>query len=462
MLRNDRVFRLSVVFLLLLAPQAFSQQVSLSATSLSFSPKLAGRVSASQTLTVQNSGTAALNVSSVAASGGYSARSNCGTVAPGATCSVVVSFISALVGPNPGTITIIDNVPSSPQIVNLSGSTFPPLALSPGSVTFASVAVGATSPSQTLTLTNHGFAQSLSTIATSGDFFQSNNCPALLASGASCTISVTFHPTAARTIVGALSVAGSTYGVSAQLSGTGTGIVSSNVSLQPASLNFGAKGALDLSTVSKTVTLVNASSTLSLSIQNILLNGPLTLGGAPIYQIQSTTCKGMLAPGGQCQITVSVGNSNPFPVNAPGGLTILDSDPTSPQVLPLSVTESPEVTFTPATLTFAAQQVGTTSSPQIVTLRNNLDQTGVSLIPASVSGDYHVIPAGANPCGLSPGFNGLGSTCTLGVTFSPNHPGVVNGAVTFTFYPECNPEQVLISHQPCPTAQVINLTGTGQ
>src|SRR5262249_20016895 len=148
--------------------------------------------------------------------------------------------------------------------------------------------------------------------------------------------------------------------------------------------------------------------------------------------------------------------------SAPGALTFVDSDPTSPQVVALSVSELPEVSFIPATLTFAPQPVGTTSAPQIVTLRYNLDQTGVSLIPATVSGDYNVVSAGANPCGLSPGFNGLGSTCTLGVSFSPSHTGVINGAVTFTLYPECNPESVLIFHQPCPTAQVVGLTGVGQ
>jgi len=49
----------------------------------------------------------------------------------------------------------------------------------------------------------------------------------------------------------------------------------------------------------------------------------------------------------------------------------------------------------------------------------------------------------------------------VGVTFTPNRIGSIEGAVTFTLYPQCDPQTVLVLHEPCSTAQVINLTGTG-
>jgi hypothetical protein len=92
---------------------------------------------------------------------------------------------------------------------------------------------------------------------------------------------------------------------------------------------------------------------------------------------------------------------------------------------------------------------------------NRMDLSGISLIPLSVSGDFNIVSAGTNPCGLSPGFN-PGASCTLGVTFTPNKVGSISGAVTFTMYPECDPESVIIQHKACVNAQVINLTGTGK
>jgi hypothetical protein len=453
--RSCCILGLVLFSLLHLTPYALSQ-VSLSTTSLTFSPQLVGSVSAPQKLTLTNSGSSIITVNSIAASGGYSAKSNCSTLNPGDNCTISVTFLSGLLGTDQGVITINDTDASSPQLVTLSGSTLANQTLSPGRVNLGSVPVGTTGPSKAVTLTNHGQAFSVGVIATSGDYLQSNNCPATLASGASCTIEVAFHPTASGAIAGALSIASRDFPVSAALSGVGVGNVVSHVSLQPASLDFGGIGALDIFNHSKSVTLTNTSSSASLTIQNVLVNGPVS-AGTPVYQIESTDCEGMLAPGKQCHIRVSIGDSLSFPELVSGALTIVDSDPTSPQVVSLSATELQEVRFSSAALTFAPQKVGTTSAPQIVTLRNTLDRSGVSLAPLTVSGDYSVVAAGAHPCGNKPGFD-AGSTCTLGVTFTPNRVGVINGAVTFTLYPECEPTHV----GPCPAAQELLLAGTGQ
>lgn len=461
----DRSYALTIGFivaLLSLAPYGVAQQVSLSKSKLTFAPQVVGTLSAPQSLTLTNSGSQPLTVGPIAASGGYSVSNNCSTLNPGETCTISVRFISGFVGADNGTITINDNAPSSPQIVSLSGSTLPPLVLSPARIDLGSDTVGTVSHAKPITLTNNGPVFSIGTIAVSGDYLQTNNCPSTLASGASCTIDVAFRPTANSAIGGAVSVNGTGSGVSASLSGTGVGSVISHVSLQPAKLDFGSKSSIDIFTHDKTVILSNTSSSMSLSIQSVLLTRPISGTGIPVYQISSTDCKGMLAPGGHCQITVSVGNLAPDPDITPGALTIVDSDPTSPQVVPLSTTQSPEVTFIPAALTFGQQKVGTSSPAQVVTLSSNLDEAGISLLPLAVSGEYQVVSAGSNPCGNSPGFSGVGSTCTIGVIFSPKQVGIIHGAVSFTFYPECNPEQVIIFHQPCPESQVINLTGVGQ
>jgi hypothetical protein len=101
----------------------------------------------------------------------------------------------------------------------------PSASLTPGSLTFNSQPVGYASAAQTVTLTNSGNAAlSITRIAASGDFAETNACGASLAAGASCAISVTFTPSAGGTRSGTLTItdnaAGSPHTVT--LTGTGT------------------------------------------------------------------------------------------------------------------------------------------------------------------------------------------------------------------------------------------------
>ncbi|HEY4458112.1 MAG TPA: discoidin domain-containing protein, partial [Pseudonocardiaceae bacterium] len=110
------------------------------------------------------------------------------------------------------------------------------LTASPSSLSFGSTAVGATSASP-VTVSNPGSAAvSMSSVGVTGPFRETNNCGTSLAAGASCTVTVTFAPTAAGSASGTLSVNSSAPGspLTVALSGTGT---SSNTNLalhQPA------------------------------------------------------------------------------------------------------------------------------------------------------------------------------------------------------------------------------------
>jgi hypothetical protein len=117
--------------------------------------------------------------------------------------------------------------------------------LSPPSVTFGATAVHATSAPQTVTLTNGGAAAlTLTGITAGGDFAQTNACGSSLAAGASCTIQVTFTPTAAGARSGALVVADNAAGSpqSVALAGTGNQVATQSGTYQ---LNItGTAGAL--------------------------------------------------------------------------------------------------------------------------------------------------------------------------------------------------------------------------
>jgi hypothetical protein len=99
------------------------------------------------------------------------------------------------------------------------------LSASPSSLSFGSVAVGSASGAQTVTVSNPGStAASVSSVSTSGPFSQANTCGTSIAAGGSCTVSVTFSPTAAGAASGTLSVASSAPSspLTVALSGTGT------------------------------------------------------------------------------------------------------------------------------------------------------------------------------------------------------------------------------------------------
>jgi hypothetical protein len=106
------------------------------------------------------------------------------------------------------------------------------LAVNPSSLTFASQAPGTTSGAQNVTVTNTGTAAAaISSVATSGDFSQTNTCGSSLAANASCTVAVTFAPAASGTRTGTLTLTSNAADnpTTVALSGTGTGSTSTNL-----------------------------------------------------------------------------------------------------------------------------------------------------------------------------------------------------------------------------------------
>src|SRR5262249_33172913 len=81
-------------------------------------------------------------------------------------------------------------------------------SVDPASLTFASQPVGSTSNSQTITLTNSGgFALSVTSIAVSAGFAETDNCwAASVNPGAACTIHVTFTPPQTGAITGQITI----------------------------------------------------------------------------------------------------------------------------------------------------------------------------------------------------------------------------------------------------------------
>ncbi len=174
--------------------------VHLSTSSLKFGSQLHGIASPVQTLTLTNTGSAALNVTSISATANFFEKNTCGSsVAPGGKCVIHVDFLPGPIGLDRGTLTITDNAPGSPQEVGLSG-VGTVMSISASSLNFGSQAVGTTSSALTVTLTNHSGVRAVPIYNARIDggnflsFAQTNTCGTSVAAGSSCSFSVTFTP----------------------------------------------------------------------------------------------------------------------------------------------------------------------------------------------------------------------------------------------------------------------------
>jgi hypothetical protein len=104
-----------------------SAAVTLSTTTLAFGGQSAGTASSAKTVTVTNSGTAALTLSSIAVTGAesddFSSTTTCGaSLAAKASCTVSVTFKPVSQGSKSANLSVADDVSGSPQKVALSGT----------------------------------------------------------------------------------------------------------------------------------------------------------------------------------------------------------------------------------------------------------------------------------------------------------------------------------------------------
>jgi len=151
-----------------------------------------------------------------------------------------------------------------------------------------------------------------------------------------------------------------------------------------------------------------------------------------------------LAASASCTLSVTFSPALGASGSINGAVVVTDNAAISQQILDAKGTAALPLTFTPTTLTFAAQTVGTASAAQTVTLTNNL-ATSVSPTITS-SGDYAAAPGGATPCGSTLAAK---AQCTFTVTFTPSAVGTRTAAITLT-------------DSANPSLQTLSVTGTGQ
>jgi hypothetical protein len=175
----------------LLTGTGVAPNVALSRTSVTFGNQGVGTTSASQTVTLANTGNAPLAISSVAISGDFAETNTCGaSVAASASCDISVTFTPTTTGTRTGTLTITDDATGSPHLVQLAGGGVATFSLSSPDSS-ATVSRGTDSTTFSISAASqYGFTGSIS-LACLGN--APANCafsPASIAPGESSTLTI--------------------------------------------------------------------------------------------------------------------------------------------------------------------------------------------------------------------------------------------------------------------------------
>ncbi|WP_263373408.1 choice-of-anchor D domain-containing protein [Granulicella aggregans] len=388
---------------------------TLSPLALSFGTQTVGTASAAQAVTLTNSGDEALTlIATTVSNSNFTAVNQCGPMLAGhSSCAIQVTLTPMVNGSVMATLTVSDQFRS--QTVALSGTGYEPptVALTPGMLTFPATVIGGSSAAQTVMITNSGVGQiAVGKVAITGDFVETDGCAGKVLSGsASCSVTVVFDPTAAGVRQGVLTVTGVAAGQVATAILQGTGATPAAIVLNPASTNFGTV-TLGSASMAQNVTISNTGG-VAATLQGVSISGDFT--------VSTNTCESSLASQTGC--TVGIVFTPTVSGKRTGVLTVTDSVGTQTAALTGVGASAATDGLSPLALTFAPQQLNTTSAAQVVTLTNTGDNA-LTLISALVtSGDF----AASSACGSSL----IGhASCAISVVSVPKSVGPGSGTLT--------------------------------
>jgi hypothetical protein len=435
-------------------PQPSAQ---VSPSSLSFGNQNQASTSGSQTVTLSNTGSALLTITSIAASSNFGETNNCaGSVAPSGSCTIKVTFSPMATGSLTGTLSITDNsngLAGSTQTVGSSGTgTAPLVSLSTAGLSFANQLINTPSASQAETVTNTGSGNlTFATVTIGGtnpsDFAKSaDTCTgATVTPNNACTVSVTFTPSATGSRSASLNFADNANGSpqTVGLSGTGTAPLAS---LSTAGLSF-ANQLISITSAPQAETVTNTGT-------GNLTFSTVTIGGTnpSDFAMSADTCTGVtVTPNNACTVSVT------FTPSATGSrsasLNFADNANGSPQTVGLSGTgTAPLVSLSTAGLSFANQLINTSSASQVETVTN----TGSANLTFST-----VTIGGTNPSDFAKSADTCtgvtvtpNNACTVSVTFTPSATGSRSASLNFADNASGSPQTVSLTGIGIPFAQV--------
>jgi hypothetical protein len=420
-----------------------------SPTQMTFGSVVIKTAAATQTLTVTNSGGAALAGLRISATGDFSISGNAcpATLAAGASCTTGVGFTPSTTGIRTGTLTInTDSSGVAPVVVPLTGNGIPAgsMMASPAVVSFGTMTVGLTSPAQTVTVSNGG-ATTLAGLQfqLAGDYgLPQNSCGTQLASGAMCTFMVAFSPSAPGTRIGAVTIESTAVGFTPVVVGlTGTGLPTAQLNVTPGQLALGSV-AVGASGTAQQLTVSNPGTG--------TLTG-LSLATTEPFSVGSGSCGTSLLAGSTCMAPVIFA---PQVSGFQNGTVTVSSTSLGVPAVQVAVSGTgllpASLSLNPATLNFPGSGIGISSAAQTLTVSNpgGAALSGLSYtITGAAAGDFTESSSNCTQALAA------GSNCSVAVTFTPTAVGGRQGFLTVSSTTKSVPNT--------PITATISLTGTG-
>jgi len=397
-----------------------ASQLSLSTTSLKYGNVLVNG-SATQAVTLKNSGSSDVNISQLGVSGSGFSVSGVAvpvTLPAGQSIALQATFAPATAGTVNGSVTITSDATTPAAAVALSGtgvSASYTMSFAPASLSFGNINVGG-SASQALQLSNTGNSSvTISQVAAAGAGISVSgfSSAVTLAPSQSIPLTVSFAPSAAGSVSGSVTVTNSV-GVNAVAAVTGTAVQGA-LSVSPTSASFGS-------------VITGKSSTQAIQLKNT--------GTASITVSQaSATGAGFSVSGLSFPLTLAAGQTSSLNVQyAPtsagsviGSVSVASNAPHSPASVALSgsgVAATYSMSLAPASVSFGNVNIGSTAT-QVVQLTNTgntsctisqLAATGTGISVSGIASGATLAPAQAVP---------------LTVTYTPS-AGSVSGSISVT------------------------------
>jgi hypothetical protein len=403
---------------------------------------------ATQTIILNNTGNAAVNISSIQVKGTGFAVSGITTpasVGASQNATLTVTFTPTTAGSATGTVTVVSDASSTPLSIALSGTGVQPgLSVSPASFGFGSVVDGQTK-AQNFTITNSGTSVlTISQIGISGAGYSVTGLttPTTVAAGQSTSFSAQFAPATAGSLNGTVSITSNAGNSPATVALSGTGVAASvTVSASPASLSFGNVNAGGSS--AKSVTLTNNGNS-SMTLSQITVNGK-------DVHVSGITTPAIIAAGKTAVLNVSFTPASSESVT--GNITVASVQGAN-AVIPVSGSGvQAALNVTPTSATFGNVSVGTSVSQTI-----QLSNTGTAALTVSqlsVTGSGYSTGSVTLPITINPG-----QSSTFNIQYLPTAAGSATGSVNIVSSALNSPATITLSGSGVAATQTISLSTT--
>jgi hypothetical protein len=392
----------------------------------------------SQSISLANMSNAAVTIQAATLSNPQFSLSGIATpmsLQPGQTGAFSVWVNPTATGNVTGTLTVQGDSTSAPVVLSLSATAVamqPQISLSEQTVNFGTVSVGSAGTSN-LSLSNTGATDlTVSVISVTGTEFGITGIttPKVISAGQSVPLSISYHPTAAGTSTGSLSITSNdptNPTVTVPLSGMGSTKAAGQLSANSSSLNLGN---------------VNAGSHAS---QNIVLSNT---GNAPVNISSIKVAGNGFSEGGitppavinpSLSATLVVTFTPPTAGIAAGTVTITSDASSAPLVISLSGTGvQPGLSVSPTSFNFGSVVDGQTKTQNFTI--TNTGTSALTLSQIGVSGAGYSVTGLATPSSLA-----AGQSTTFSVEFAPSTAGNLTGGVSITSNAPNSPAGIVLS-----------------